>query len=59
MRPTVAASVCGYLEGSWLEAGLADGDRTRLGEEYGEVEGPREDKKLLLFCDGDLTQAVT
>lgn len=59
MWPTVAAGVGGYLEGSWLEVGLADGDSIRLGEEYGEVEGPREDKKLLLFWDGDLRKVVT
>lgn len=48
---------CGdYLEGAWLEAGLADGDSTLLGEEYGEREGPSEERKLLLFCDGDLGQ---
>lgn len=58
-RPTLAAGIGGYLEGSWLEAGLADGDSTRLGEEYGEAEGPSVDKKLLFFCDGDLRQAVT
>lgn len=28
----------GYLEWARLEAGLADGDRTLLGEEYGERE---------------------
>lgn len=55
---TVETCGCCYLEGSWLEAGLADGESTRLGEEYGEVEGPREDKKFLLFCGGDL-KAVT
>lgn len=48
---------CGdYLEGAWLEAGLADGDSTLLGEEYGEMEGPSEEMKLLFFCDGDLRQ---
>lgn len=59
MLLTVATCGGGYLEGSWLEAGLADGESTRLGEEYGEVEGPREDRNFLLFCDGDLRQEVT
>lgn len=43
-----------YLEGARLEAGLADGDSTLLGEEYGEREGPSEERKLLLFGNGDL-----
>lgn len=48
---------CGcYLEGVWLEAGLADGESTLLGEEYGETEGPSEGRNLLLFCEGDLRQ---
>lgn len=48
------------LEWARLEAGLADGDRTLLGEEYGEREEPtvcicpEDDKELLLFSGGDL-----
>lgn len=48
------------LEWDRLEAGLPDGDRTLLGEEYGEREGPtvcicpEVDKELLLFSEGDL-----
>lgn len=48
------------LEWVRLEAGLADGDKTRLGEEYGEREEPagcicpEDDKELLLFSEGDL-----
>lgn len=59
MWSSVAMCGGGYLEGSWLEAGLADGESTRVGEEGGEAEGPKEDKKFLLFCDGDLRQEVT
>lgn len=49
----------GYLERARLEAGLADGDKTRLGDEYGEREEPTrcicpEDDKELLFSGGDL-----
>lgn len=47
------------LEWARLEAGLADGDKTRLGDEYGEREEPTrcicpEDDKELLFSGGDL-----
>lgn len=50
----------GYLEWARLEAGLADGDKTLPGEEYGESEKPtvcicpEDDKELLLFSGGDL-----
>ncbi len=50
----------GYLEWARLEAGLADGDKTLLGEEYGEREEPtgcicpEADMELLLFSGGDL-----
>ncbi len=50
----------GYLEWARLEAGLADGDKTLPGEEYGEKEEPavcicpEDDKVLLLFSEGDL-----
>lgn len=50
----------GYLEWARLEAGLADGDKTLLGEEYGEREEPagcicpEADKELLLLSGGDL-----
>ncbi len=50
----------GYLEWARLEAGLADGDKSLLGEEYGEKEEPavcvcpEDDKELLVFSDGDL-----
>ena len=50
----------GYLEWDRLEVGLADGDKTLLGEEYGEREEPticicpEVDKELLLFSEGDL-----
>lgn len=50
----------GYLEWARLEAGLADGDKTLLGEEYGEKEEPagcicpEADKELLLLSGGDL-----
>lgn len=50
----------GYLEWARLEAGLADGDRTLPGEEYGEGDEAAarvcvvDDKKPLLFSDGDL-----
>lgn len=47
------------LERVWLEAGLADGDSTRLGEEYGEEDGPSEETKLLLFCNGDLEEDLS
>lgn len=49
----------GYLEWARLEAGLADGDRTLLGEEHGEREEaaarfcPEDVRQLLLFS-GDL-----
>lgn len=48
------------LEWARLEAGLADGDKTLPGEEYGEKEEPavcicpEDDKVLLLFSEGDL-----
>lgn len=47
----------GYLERPRLEAGLADGDKTLLGEENGEREVcncPEDDKALFLFSWGDL-----
>lgn len=49
-----------YLEWVRLEAGLADGDKTLLGDEYGESEAPtvcicpEDDKWLFLFSGGDL-----
>lgn len=48
------------LEWVKLEAGLADGDKTLPGEEYGEREEPticicpEDDKKPRLFSGGDL-----
>lgn len=48
------------LERARLEAGLADGDKTLPGEEYGEREEapvcicPEDDKELLLLSAGDL-----
>lgn len=48
------------LEGVRLEAGLADGDKTLLGDEYGEKDEPagcvcpEADKELLLLSGGDL-----
>lgn len=54
----------GYLERIRLEAGLADGDRTLLGEENGEREEavaricPEDDKQLLRCSDGDLQDKI-
>lgn len=48
------------LECARLEAGLADGDKTLPGEEYGERDEPtaytcaKDDKEPLLFSAGDL-----
>lgn len=53
----------GYLEWARLEAGLADGDKTLPGEEYGENEEaaicicPEDAKELLCCSGGDLTNA--
>ena len=50
----------GYLEWVRLEAGLADGDKTLLGDEYGESNEPtvgicpEDDKWVFLFSVGDL-----
>lgn len=38
LRCLIGRSIERYLEWARLEAGLADGDRTLLGEEYGERE---------------------
>lgn len=57
---STATFVEGYLEWARLEAELADGDKTLLGEEYGEREEPavcicpEDNKVLLLFSGGDL-----
>lgn len=60
LRCLTDRSIESYLEWARLEAGLADGDRTLPGEEYGEREEvtawicPEDDKQLLLFSEGDL-----